>query len=136
MWLSLAITILVYLLSPKGNSAQRSKALLTAAAVGGATYLATENTDWGKDISDRFDGAIGVNPTKIDGVAADASTTASVRKDVAGTSTGSGLWDTLKGWGAGGTAAVAALLGGATGLLPSWVFPVGLALGAYLLFKD
>lgn len=136
MWLSLAIAILTYLLSPKGTSSQRSRALLTAAAVGGATFLATENTDWGRDISDKFDGAIGINPTPIDGAAADASTGSVIRKDVPGTASGSGLWSTLQGWGAGGTAAVAALLGSATGLLPSWVFPAGLALGAYLLFKD
>lgn len=123
MWISLFIAILTYLLSAKGNSEQRRQALLNSAMAGGATYLATEYTDWGKDVSGKFDSAIGLGGTTP---AAGSTATTGTKAPVS-------LWDTLRTW-----APAALTVGGVAslaGAVPSWVFPFAILLGGYLVLK-
>lgn len=144
MWLSLIITLLTYLLSPRDTSSERRKALIRAAAVGGGTYLATQNTDWGRDISKSFDDMIGVSPTDKpigdtgEGTAAnlvDASKAPAVTKPGTTGGAGGGFWSTLTSWGAAGTAAVIGTAGVATGTVPKWLIIAGLGLVGLLILK-
>lgn len=144
MWVALIMAVLTYLLQNPSNSSERKKALLTAAAVGGVTYGVTEYTDWGqenlKPLDDNINDFLGFGDgdKKTDADAKDAgealggSATGSQKPG----SSGSGFWDTLKSWGAAGTATVTGALGLATGALPSWLIWVGVGAGAYLLLKD
>lgn len=135
MWLSLLIALITYMASPKGTPEERRRALLASAAVGGTTYLATEYTDWGRDISDQFDDAIGVGGS--DGSAEDADGGVTVKPPVVsagGTGTGSGStggfsswWPTVLGAGAAGVAVGAGA--------PSWLIWAGIGLTAYLILK-
>lgn len=61
MWLTLLITLLSFVLT-KMSGGNDKKALGTAALAGAGTYLATTQTDWGKDMSASFDKFIGVAP--------------------------------------------------------------------------
>lgn len=126
MWVALFMALITYLLSPKGDDGERRKALLAAAAVGGGAYLATEYTDWGKDISNSFDSAIGIGGTTT---TADGSKT-----DVkVNPSTGTSGWPSwLTPVIAGGAVGAAAGSGG----IPSWLIIGGVLLGGYLLLKD
>lgn len=141
MWLSLFVTLLTYLLSPRDTASQRRKALIKAAAVGGGTYVMTENTDWGRDISGSFDDMIGVEPADKpigdtgEGTAADL---VDVPKAPATTKPGTtgGFWSTLTSWGAAGTAAVIGTAGVATGKAPKWLIIAGLGLAVFLILKE
>ena len=129
MWISLLLALLTYLASPKGSDSERRKALLTAAAVGGASYVATEYTDWGRDVSDQFDDLIGVGG---DTGTADEIVSRPTIKDSSGKPSGGtgsfGKW--LPGIvGAGVGAAVA------SGGVPSWLVWAGLFAAAYLVLK-
>lgn len=133
MWLSLFIALITYLLSPKDTSAQRKRALLNAAVAGGITYGLTEYTDWGKEVSNEFDGMIGVGNKVDDEAATNATKPASVGSPGTGTAGSSGsLWSTLTSWGAAGTAAVVGTTGAAAGAVSGNWLPV-LAIGAAAL---
>lgn len=144
MWLALIMAVLTYFLQSPQNSSERKKALLTAAAVGGVTYGVTKHTDWGQENLKPLDDNIneflgfGSGDSKTDADAKDAG--AALGGSATGSqkpgSSSSGFWDTLKSWGATGTAAVAGTLGLATGTLPSWLIWVALGAGVYLLLKD
>lgn len=144
MWISIILAVLTYLLSPNDTAEERRKALLKAAAVGGASYLVTENTDWGKDISNSFDKMIGVGGgdkpigQKGEGTAAnlvDVDKVSTVVKPPTTGAGGAGFWNTLTSWGAAGTAAVVGTAGVATGKIPSWLIVAGLGLAALLILK-
>lgn len=128
MWISLLLALLTYLASPKGNDSERRRALLTAAAVGGAAYIATEYTDWGRDVSDRFDGAIGVGGDSRP--PSDTVTSPTVRKPDGSPSGGVGSFGS---WlpGAIGVGAGAAV--GAS--IPPWLLWGGIALAGYLILS-
>lgn len=135
MWLSIALAVLTYLLSDTDTASDRRNALLKAAAVGGATYAVTENTDWGKDISNRFDGAIGVG-NKGDATGSSSTNIKAPGAVGAGsTSSGSGLWSTVSGWGAAATGFVAGTVTSSEGSI-NWPLIIGLGIGAYLILKD
>lgn len=129
MWVSLFITLLAYLLSPKGSDKEKRQALMNAALAGGTAYVATEYTDWGKDISNRFDSAIGIRGSTT--TATDGAN--GVKVTTSGTSSSSGL-GSLGNWITGGLAAGAGA--SVVGKLPNWALYAGLGLGAYLLLKD
>lgn len=136
MWLTLAVTLITYLLSPRGTSEERRSALITAGLVGGGTYLATEYTDWGKDLSDGFDGLIGVDsktPVAAVGTTTDASGSTrlpdgTLKPAVAGAvgavnktpATGSSIWESLGSWGpaAAGLVTGAVVSGSSSNLVP------------------
>lgn len=128
MWVSLFIALLTYLLSPKGTDAEKRKALTNAAVAGGAAYIATEYTDWGKDISDKFDGALGIGGSTSTAAGASSGVSAT-----GATGSGGGL-GSLGNWVTGGLAAGAGA--SVVSSLPKWVIYAGLGLGAYLLLKD
>lgn len=129
MWLSLLLALLAYLASPKGNDSERRRALLTAAAVGGAAYIATEYTDWGSDLSDRFDDAIGVGGS--DDTAEDAAKKPTVKDPSGKPSGGTGSFGNwipgIVGAGVGATVA--------SGGIPGWLIVAGLGIGAFLILK-
>lgn len=135
MALSLLIALITYMASPKGTSEERRRALMNAAVAGGATYVATEYTDWGRDISDQFDDAIGVGGS--DSSAEDADGEVTVKPPVVnagGTGTGSGStggfsswWPTVLGAGAAGVAVGSHA--------PSWLIWAGIGLTVYLILK-
>lgn len=129
MWVSLFIALLTYLLSPKGSDKEKRNALMNAALAGGSAYAATEYTDWGKDISNRFDSAIGIGGSTT--TATDGANGAKVTTP--GTASSSGL-GSLGNWITGGLAAGAGA--SVVGRLPTWVIYAGLGLGAYLFLKD
>lgn len=140
MYLSLALALVTYLLSPKGTTAERQQALMAAAAVGGLSYVATANTDWGKNLSTSFDGAIGVG-TPATAVSTDAANTTSTAQSAAvaapnsaasTSSTGGGLWSSISGWGA---AAVGAVAGGTLASGSSWILPAAIAAGLFLILR-
>lgn len=154
MWLSALIALLTYLLSPRNTTKERQQALINAGLAGGATYLATEYTDWGKEASNTFDSAIGVSKKtplqpatstiaddgSVRGESGDAITQAFAGPVGAPNKTpakGGSLWDTIAGWGP----ATMAMVGGATGLAvgsgngSSILVWGALALGAFLLLK-
>lgn len=133
MWLSLAVALLAYLMSPKGTDKEKKQALLNAALAGGATYLATQYTGWGSDLSRQFDGLIGVGgasttPTTAGGGA--SGTAPAVKMPT----TTTGTWGTLRNWAVGGLAIGAG--SSAVSKLPPWVLWAAIGLGAYLLLKD
>lgn len=155
MWLSLLLTVLSYLLSPRDTSKERRQALLRSIAVGGASYAVTEYTDWGSQISDKFDDAIGLgadDPTAkgrmvdaegnvydADGALVQAgsigSTTPNSPTNASGAAS-TGFWKTLQSWGPTGTAAVvgAGALAATSGS-KTWVF-AAVGLGAILLLRN
>lgn len=144
MWVALIMAVLTYLLQSPSNASERKKALLTAAAVGGVTYGVTEYTDWGQENLAPIDSSInsalgfgeGTSKTDADAKeAGDALGSSATGSQKPGASS-SGFWDTLKSWGAAGTAAVAGTIGVATGALPSWLIWAAVGGGAYLLLKD
>lgn len=133
-WLTIAITLLTYLLQPRGTSAERRKALIGAALAGGATYAVTHYTDWGKENLGQFDGVIPTdNLPTVDTENTGGGATVGVKPG--NTTPTSGFWDTLTSWGPGGTAAVvgtgAAALTGNT----KWLLIGGAALLAFALLK-
>lgn len=135
MALSLLIALITYMASPKGTPEQRRRALLNAAAAGGATYVATEYTDWGRDISGQFDDAIGIGGSDSSAEDADGGvTTKPPVVNAGGTGTGSGSTGGFSSWwppvlGA-GVAGVAVGSGA-----PSWLIWAGIGLTAYLILK-
>ena len=126
MWISLLIAFLTYLMSPKGTDSEKRQALVRAGLAGGAAYAATEYTDWGRDISDQFDGAIGATP----GGSTDSDTTVTTGQKP---TTGSGL-GSIGNWVTPTIAAVGA--GAVASSIPKWVIWAGLGLGVYLILKD
>lgn len=131
MWLTLAVMLITYLLSPKGTDKEKRQALTNAALAGGAAYVATEYTDWGKDLSNQFNGALGIGGTST--TAAEAASGTKVPSGTTTTGSGSGL-GSLGNWITGGLAAGAGA--GIVSKMPSWVLYAALGLGAYLLLKD
>jgi len=132
MWLSLFIAVITYLLSPKGTDKEKRQALTNAALAGGATYLATEYTDWGKDLSNSFDSAIGVGGSKTP----DATTANNTVKLPTTSTTGGTSWIAgIPNWltGSVGAAAGVSILGKT---IPQWVIWAAIGLGAYWLLKD
>lgn len=128
MWVSLFIALLTYLLSPKGTDAEKRKALTNAALAGGAAYVATEYTDWGKNISGKFDSAIGIGGTTTTAAGAATGATAT------GTTGSGGGLGSLGNWITGGLAAGAGVA--TVNAMPKWVLWAALGLGAYWLLKD
>lgn len=137
MWLSLFIALITYLLSPKDTSAQRKRALLNAAVAGGATYALTQYTDWGQEVSNSFDGAIGVGNTVGDSEGEHSTRPVTIGSPGTGTAGPSrSLWSTLTSWGAAGTAAVVGVTGAAVGgSSTNWLPILLLAGGAILLLR-
>lgn len=133
MWVSLFIALLTYLLSPKGTASERRSALLNAAVAGGAAYVATEYTDWGKDISNKFDGAIGIKPTTTltpEQTAALATEAATGAPTTGGTTAPTSWWQTIKDW---SPAIVGAGLATTVGGVPIGMLALGA--GAILLLS-
>jgi len=110
MWVSLIIALLTYLLSPKDTKSQQKTALLSAAAAGAVTYGVTEYTDWGKENIQPLDNSIS---SFFNGTPNPAAATAT--GGAAQAQASSGLWDTLKSWGAKGVAAVIGTAGVVSG---------------------
>lgn len=133
MWLTLAITILTYLMSPRDTPKERRGAMVNALVAGGATYAATEYTDWGKDVSAKFDSAIGVAPSGTPGVAANGDKAGETGTGVS--SQGGGLWSSVSGWGAAGAATLVGAAGVSAITGSTWILPAALAIGAYLILR-
>lgn len=142
MWISLFIALLTYLLSPRDTPKQQRKALLNSAVAGGLAFAATEYTDWGSDLSDSFDAAIGFEKPAVEATGVNANgrpigaTGALVNpsSDGGGSSGGSGFWSALQSWGPLGTALVTTTAAGAlTGSPLLWI---GLAVGVFILLAD
>lgn len=135
MWLALIMAVLTYLLSSRDTSTERKQALLKAAGAGAITYGITEYTDWGKENLKPLDGKIsGVfSPEVKTDANGNPIQNANSGKTTSG-STGSSVWDAIKGWGPAivGTVGAAAVASS----IPSWVLWAALAAGAYLLIKD
>lgn len=156
MWLSLFMAVLSFITS-KASGASDKKALAIAAGVGGATYLATEYTDWGKDLSNSFDEALGLGsanetPPKsvttekqvITGYNPDGTPIFSkvpvVNTQGAQTKSQGGFWSGLNGlWGSlspGAQIAVGAGVGiGAGSFLSKYGLLIALGIGAYVILK-
>lgn len=132
-WLTIALTLLTYFLSPRGTAAERRNALLGAAAVGVGTYAVSHYTDWGQENLGQFDGV--VDSTSVP--APSGTTTAATTTPVAAASSGStsGFWSTLKSWGAAGTAAVFGVTAGAVTGNNNLLIIGALAIGAIILLK-
>lgn len=135
MWLSLIIALLAYLLSPRDTADERRRALLGAAAAGGATYAVTEYTDWGKTNLKPLDGAIGnaILPGKDPGATNGVPGGSPVGTGGVATG-GASVWSGLSGWVA--PALAGAGVAGAIGTFPSWVLPVAAGLLIYFVLKD
>lgn len=128
-WLSLALALLTYLLSPKDTATQRRNALLGAAVVGGATYATTHYTDWGKENLGQFDGVVDTSTVPV----ADPTSSTLVPATTGASATSNGLWDKIKSW---GPLAASAVVGGAVATGSNRILIIGaVALGAYLLLK-
>lgn len=133
MWISLIIAIITYLLSPKGTDAERRTALLNAAAAGGTAYVATKYTDWGQNISDRFDGAIGIKPaptlTPEQQTALNKELASGIKVD--GTvSTPTSTWDKMQQW---APTALGLAAGASLGGVP--IMPLMIGAGALILLS-
>lgn len=156
MWLSLLMAVLAFITS-KASGASDKKALAIAAGVGGATYLATEYTDWGRDLSRDFDQALGLQSTDktpprsvttekevVTGYNPDGTpifskvpvvaTQGAQTKPQGGFWSGlTGLWDTLS---PGAQIAVGAGVGvGAGSFLSKYGLLIALGIGAYVILK-
>lgn len=127
-WLSLLMTLLAYLLAPRGTAAERRNALLGAALVGGGTYAVTHYTDWGKENLGQFDGVID------DEVMGPPAPGTGYKPPPSG-SAWDRFWQTIQSWGPGGTAAVIGTGAAAVSGNMNWLIIGGLAIGAILLLK-
>lgn len=141
MWLTALVMLITYLMSDKDTSEERKSALLKTAVAGGVTYGLTEYTDWGKEINDDFNSAIGVGGDGTPTKKADESVkTGTNTNPNAGTTRKDGsLWTTLSSWGAAGTAAVI----GTTGVVAGggfnsnlWIWLAAGAAAIYILTDD
>lgn len=65
MTISMIISLLVYLMSPKDNSAQRRQAVLNAAVAGLGTYYVTTQTEWGRELIGAETTAADANPQTV-----------------------------------------------------------------------
>lgn len=59
MWITIAIMVVSFLLT-KASGGSTKRALGVAAVAGAGTYLAVNNTEWGKEASDKFDDFLGL----------------------------------------------------------------------------
>lgn len=143
MWLSLLIAIATYLLSPRGTANERRQALLNGALAGVGTYAVATNTEWGANVSSKFDAAIGVtnvanNPPgstiKPDGsvVAADGSIISGPSQNGL-QQVSSSLWDEAKKSGVLTYAAAAGLGAVAASTMPAWVIPAAVGVLLFML---
>lgn len=133
-WLTILMMLISYFTSSRDTPEQRRKAALTAAVVGGATYYATHETDWGRENLGQFDGV--AQPTRLPDGTLDPSAIAGASAPGASATsppTGTTGWDVLKGWGPGGTAAVVG--GGIVAATTDWskLLPWALGLGGLFL---
>lgn len=138
-WLTIFMTLLTFFLAGGDDKEKRTTALAAAAGVGLGTYYTTHETDWGKTNLGSLDGvvptAVAANPV-IDATGQPVVVDGNAVKTNSGVTAGSSasVWDTLKSWGAAGTAAVVGVgVGAATGT--NWLLIGGLAVVAYLLLK-
>lgn len=128
MWLTLAITILTYLMSPRDTAQERRNALVNAAVAGGVTYGVSNYTDWGKEnlapIDARIKNTIMPTPDPSATVVAGATS---------GTGTTSSITDALKKWAVPSAAAlgVASLSSGGV----NWLLVGGGVLAVVLLLR-
>lgn len=67
MTISMIISLLVYLLSPKDTPAERRRAVMGAAVAGLGTYYVTTQTDWGKSLIGAGTTKPAANPVTIGG---------------------------------------------------------------------
>lgn len=129
MWLSLFIALITYLLSPNDTAKERRQALLRAGLAGGATYLATEHTEWGNDLSTKFDSAIDITPEQTAEVGAPLT-----KPPVTAVNSGStSLWDKVKDYVPTALAVGAGAAIGGSSRLPLYI---GAALLGYLILNS
>lgn len=136
------MALLTFFVSGGQKKENRAKALVAAGAVGLGTYYVTHETDWLPRSITELDGVIPpvTAPPILDEVTGKPVTVAGsqVRPTVTaspnGTTSPSGVWDTLKSWGPAGTAAV---VGVGTGAVNdnNILLLGGLVLAAILLLK-
>lgn len=141
-WVSIIMALLAFFVSGGAKKEKRAKALVAAGAVGLGTYYATHETDWLPRSITELDGAIPPikTPVILDETTGQPVTVAGsqVRPTVttlpSGATSSGGVWDTLKSWGAAGTAAV---VGVGTGAVSgnNILLLGGLALAAVILLK-
>lgn len=131
MWLSIILALISFFTAKK-SGASNTQALLTAGLVGGGTYWAQNNTEWGAGTLGQLNAAIteqlGPVPFMSDDV-----TDGAVAVDAAGNplKRSTNIMDVLRSWGASGTAAVIGTTAVATGGLEKFLpFIIG---GAALL---
>lgn len=139
-WLSLLMALLTFITSRKGDSKNNTKAAILATAAGAATYYTTHETEWGRENLGAFDGVIAA-PTITNGTTVTPPTVGSpvTIPPITATPTGaqtitSGVVETLKNWGPGGTALVVGTAAAATGSSKLLLWG-GLAVGLLLLMR-
>lgn len=141
-WVSIIMALLAFFVSGGQKKENRAKALVAAGAVGLGTYYATHETDWLPRSITELDGVMPpiTTPIIVDEATGRPVTVdgSQVRPTVmplpSGATSSSGVWDTLKSWGAAGTAAVVGVGTGAVSGNKILLFG-GLALAALLLLK-
>lgn len=141
-WVSIIMALLAFFVSGGKKKEDRAKALVAAGAVGLGTYYATHETDWLPRSITELDGVVQPITTPLilaEGTGEPVTVAGSqVRPTVtvlpSGATSSSGVWDTLKSWGAAGTATVVGVGTGAISGNNILLFG-GLALAVILLLK-
>jgi len=130
MWLTLIVTLLTYLLSPRDTKKDKRKALINAAAAGAITYGVTNYTDWGQENLQPLDDAIASpfigppNPEAVSGTNTNGAVTEAKN----------GFWDTLQSWGPTGVATVVGTTGAVAAANKSpWLWIALIAAGVMIL---
>lgn len=141
-WLSIIMALISFFVTKKKTNGNTAAALGAAALVGGATYYATHETDWGKENLGFLDGVTDSSGATVAAGTGNvpSSSTGTVTVPSAGTSTSTGgFWDgvtgVLKDWGPTGTALVVGTAGAVTSNGKSWIWWAALGVGAFLLLK-
>lgn len=154
MWMTIAVMVVSFLLT-KASGGSTKQALGVAAVAGAGTYLAVNNTDWGRDASNNFDDFLGLGdkPKGDLGSAGEGRTPVGkdadgkpIYADGPGNGSGGGSGSTgllgslgklFGGLGGAGQAGLGLGIGVAAG---SFIDKYGVwmlgAAGAYLIFKD
>lgn len=138
MYLMIIMFVISYLMQPHGNKEERKKALINSALVAGATYAATEYTDWGSNAEASLEGMVSGTGDEVTTTTTDPISGLPVTKTVTSTSGSKGLIGSLGNFASSpaGSLALGTVVGAtASTSTKNWILIGALAVGAFFILK-